>query len=174
MSKKLALNYVSQKDLFPRNLISRHDKMQKKLVIEEDRETHFKSYLRYLELSKYTYEDEKYIIFPAPSIEDLKDEGKQQGNCVGYMYLNPYIESKTEIYFIRNLLESNKSFITLEFKNGNVVQKELPHHSRKFTDEQNDFIDKWIGYRNFIEQKEKYKKKQEIKVIKYNFKKMAA
>ena len=174
MSEKLALNYVSKKDLFPRNLISRHDKMQKKLAIEEDRETHFKAYLRYLELSKYTYEDEKYIIFPAPSIEDLKDEGKQQGNCVGYMYLNPYIESKTEIYFIRNLSESNKSFITLEFKNGNVVQKELPHHSRKFTDEQNDFIDKWIGYRSFIEQKEKYKKKQEIKVIKYNFKKMAA
>ena len=174
MAKKLSYNYKSTKDLFPRNLFSRHDKMQKKIAIEEDRETQFKAYLRYLKLSKYTYEDEKYIIFPATSIDDLKDEGRQQGNCVGYMYLKPYIENKTEIYFIRNLSEVNKSFITLEFKNGCVVQKELPHHSRNFSDEQNNFIDKWIGYRNFIDEKEKYSKKKEIKVIKYNFKKMVA
>ena len=137
-------------------------------------DTQFKAYLRYLELSKYTYEDEKYIIFPAPSIDALKDEGKQQGNCVGYMYLNPYIEGKTEIYFIRKLKDVTRSFITLEFKNGCVVQKELPHHSINFTDEQLEFIDKWLGFRSFINKKEKYKKKQEIKVIKYNFKKMAA
>ena len=174
MAKKLSYHYKSAKDLFPRNLISRHDKMQKKIAIEEDMDTQFKAYLRYLDLSKYTYENDKYIIFPAPSIDDLKDEGTQQGNCVGYMYLNPYIENKTEIYFIRNLSEVTKSFITLEFKNGRVVQKELPHHSRNFTDEQIAFIDKWLGFRNFIDLKEKYKKKQEIKVIKYNFKKMAA
>ena len=174
MAKKLSYHYKSAKDLFPRNLISRHDKMQKKIAIEEDMDTQFKAYLRYLDLSKYTYENDKYIIFPAPSIDDLKDEGTQQGNCVGYMYLNPYIENKTEIYFIRYLSEVTKSFITLEFKNGRVVQKELPHHNRNFTDEQNAFIDKWLGFRNFIDLKEKYKKKQEIKVIKYNFKKMVA
>lgn len=174
MAKKLSYNYKSKKDLFPRNLISRHDKMQKKIAIEEDMNTQFKVYLRYLELSKYTYEDDKYIIFPAPSIDDLKDEGIQQGNCVGYMYLIPYMENKTEIYFIRNLSEITKSLITLEFKNGHVVQKELSNHSQDFTDEQNNFIDKWLGFRNFMDQKEKYKKKQEIKVIKYNFKKMAA
>ena len=174
MSKKLALNYISKKDLFPRNLISRHDKMQKKIAIEEDMDTQFKAYLRYLDLSKYTYEDDKYIIFPAPSIDDLKDEGIQQGNCVGSIYLTPYIENRTEIYFIRNLSAVTKSFITLEFKNGRVVQKELPHHNRNFTDEQNAFIDKWLGFRSFIEKKEKYKKKQEIKVVKYKLNKMAA
>ena len=40
------------------------------------------------------------MIFPAPSIDDLKDEGLQQGNCVGNMYLNPYVEGETEIFFI--------------------------------------------------------------------------
>jgi len=174
MSKKLALNYVSKKDLFPRNLIARHDKMQKKLKIEEDRTTQFAAYLRYLELSKYTYEDEKYMIFPAPSIQDLKEEGIQQGNCVGSMYLHPYIDKKTEIFFIRELDNITKSFITLEYKNGNVVQKELPHHNRNFTQEQNDFIDKWLGYRSFIDKKEKYKNKNEIKIKKYDLTKLAA
>ena len=174
MSKKLALNYKSKKDLFPRNLISRHDKMQKKLAIEEAKETQFGAYLRYLELSKYTYEDDKYIIFPAPSIDSMKDEGRQQGNCVGNIYVHPYIKGKTEIFFIRKLKDINKSFITLEYRDGHVVQKELPNHSRNFTDNQLEFIDKWIGFREFMDQKEKYNKKQKIKVIKYNLNKMAA
>lgn len=174
IASKLGISLKSKKRLFPYQLIAWHDKFTKRLKIVEDMDTQFKAYLRYLELSKYTYEDEKYIIFPAPSIDALKDEGKQQGNCVGYMYLNPYIEGKTEIYFIRKLKDVTRSFITLEFKNGCVVQKELPHHSINFTDEQLEFIDKWLGFRSFINKKEKYKKKQEIKVIKYNFKKMAA
>lgn len=174
MATILGMNLKSKKKLFPYQLFAWHDKLCKKIYIINDMNTKFKAYLRYLDLSKYTFKDDKYIIFPAPSIEDLQDESVQQGNCVAYMYLNPYIENKTEIYFIRNLAEANKSLITLEFKKGRVVQKELPHHSINFTDEQNNFIDKWIGYRSFIEQKEKYKKKQKIKVIKYNFKKSAA
>ena len=174
MSKKLALNYKSKKDLFPRNLISRHDKLQTKLEIEEDRTTQFAAYLRYLELSKYTYEDEKYIIFPAPSIESMKNEGRQQGNCVGNMYVEPYIKRNTEIFFIRNLKNADKSLITLEFKNGKIIQKELSHHSRKFTDEQNDFINKWQGFRNFIDMKEKCKAKNKIKVKKYSIEELAA
>ncbi len=174
MSKELALNYKSKKDLFPRNLISRHDKLQNKIKITEDMNTQFAAYLRYLELSKYTYEDDKYIIFPAPSIDSMKDEGKQQGNCVGYMYLNSYIEGETEIYFIRQLNNVCKSFITLEFKNGSVKQKELSHHNTNFTEEQNDFIDKWLSFRKFIDKKEKYKNNTTIKTKKYDLTKMVA
>lgn len=174
MSKELALNYKSKKDLFPRNLISRHDKLQTKIKVTEDMNTQFAVYLRYLELSKYTYSDDKYIIFPAPSVESMKDEGKQQGNCVGYIYLDSYIKGNTEIFFVRKLDDVCKSFITLEYKNGQVVQKELPHHDRNFTDEQLAFIDKWLGYRSFTEQKEKVKNKANIKVIQYNLNKMAA
>ncbi len=172
MSKKLALNYKSKKDLYPRNLISRHDKMQAKIEIKDDIKTQFATYLRFLELSKYIYEDDKYMIFPAPSIDSLKDEGNQQGNCVGHMYLTPYIQGNTEIFFIRKLDNLTKSFITLEFKDGKVQQKELPHHSRNFTKEHEDYIQKWLGYRQFEDQKEKYKNK--TKVIKYNLEKMVA
>lgn len=90
------------------------------------------------------------------------------------MYLNPYINKTTEIYFIRKIKDVTKSFITLEYKNGKVVQKELPHHSIKFTKEHTDFIDKWLGYRSFIDNKEKYKKKNEIKIKKYDLTKIAA
>ena len=174
MAKKLSYHYKSKKDLFPRNLISRHDKLQTKIKIIEDMNTQFATYLRYLELSKYTYSDDKYIIFPAPSIDSLKDEGNQQENCVGYMYLNKYIQSETEIFFIRKLENSSKSFITLEFNNGHIIQKELAHHSRNFTSEQLNFIDKWLAFRRFMDQREKYKRNTKIKVKKYELNKLVA
>lgn len=174
MSKKLALNYKSKKDLFPRNLISRHDKLQTKIKVIEDMNTQFKAYIRYLELSKYTYSDDKYIIFPAPSIDSMKDEGIQQGNCVGYMYLDSYINGNTEIFFARKLNNVTKSFITLEYRNGHVVQKELAHHETNFTDEQNNFIDKWLGFRSFMDKRERYSKQKDIKIVKYNLEKEVA
>ncbi len=173
MASKLGISLKSKKRLFPYQLIAWHDKFAKKIKINEDMDTEFKAYSRYLNLSKYTYEDEKYIVFPVPSVDDFKDEGKQQGNCV-VTYLQSYINNQTEIYLIRELSNPNKSFITLEYKNNRVVQKELPQHSKDFTEEQLKFIDKWIGFRNFIDLKEKYKKKQEIRVIKYKFNKRVA
>lgn len=174
MSKELSLNYKSKKDLFPRNLIARHDKLQTRIKITEDMDTQFKAYLRYLELSKYTYDDDNYIIFPAPSIDDLKDEGKQQGNCVGYMYLKPYINSKTEIFFIRKLDNITTSFITLEFKDGKVVQKELPHHNRDLSEEHLAFIEKWCQFRQFIDKKQKYQNRLENSSKQYDLKELVA
>ena len=66
--------------------------------------------------------------------------------------------------------ESNKE----EYKNGKVVQKELPHHDRNFNDEQLEFINKWLGFRSFTDKKEKVKNKATFKVTKYNLKKIAA
>ena len=170
MADKLALNYKTNKDLFPRNLFARHDKLQARIKEEDTKKTLFGAYLRYLELSKFTYEDDKYIIFPAPSIEAMKDEGRQQDNCVGNMYVNKYINGETDIFFIRKKEDMCKSLITLEYNNGRIVQKELAHHNTNFTKEQLEFMDKWIQFREFMVQKEKY----QIKVVKYKINSFAA
>ncbi len=174
MSKKLGYTYRAKADLFPENLLERHDELQIKLKITEDMDTQFAFYLRFLELSKYTYDNNKYIIFPAPTVSDLKDEGIQQGNCVGYAYLDKYIKKETEIYFIRNINDVTKSFITLEFKNGVVVQKELPHHNRNLTSEQLEFIEAWCNFRKLIDKKEKYQSKHIEKSKKYDLTKLVA
>ena len=169
IANKIGFSIKSRKRLFPYQLKAWHDKLSNKLEIMDDMNTQFAVYLRYLELSKYTYEDDKYIIFPAPSVDSIKDEGQQQGNCVATTYLQPYLEKKTEIYFIRNLKETTKSFITLEYNENRVRQKELPHHSINFTKEQLAFIEKWTGFRQFLENKEKYQKKTNTNnnIIKY-------
>lgn len=174
MAETLGYSIKGKKRLFPYQLKAWHDKLSEKIKICEDMDTQFAVYMRYLELSKYTYEDEKYIIFPATSVYAIKEEGKNQGNCVATNYLKPYFEKQTEIYFIRKLNNIDKSFITLEYKNGKVVQKELPHHSTNFTNEQNAFIDKWLNFREFIDKKEKYKCNKHIESKKYDITKMVA
>lgn len=166
MADKLGFSIKSKKRMFPYQLKAWHDKLSKKMKIMADMDTQFAVYLRYLELSKYTFQDDKYIIFPAPSVDSIKEEGQQQGNCVATNYLQPYLKKKTEIYFIRKLEDPTKSFITLEYRDDRVLQKELPHHSRNFTKEQLDFINKWTGFRQFSDYKEKYKTNTN-NVIKY-------
>ena len=174
MANKIGFSIKSKKRLFPYQLVAWHDKISNKIKVMDDMETQFAAYLRFLELSKYIYSDDKYIIFPAPSVDDIKDEGMQQGNCVATAYMKLYIDKKTEIYFIRCLNDTVTSFITLEYNYGKVIQKELPHHSTKFNSEQIEFIDKWLGYRNFIDIKEKYKNKTEIMAKKYNLNRLVA
>lgn len=157
-------------ELFPKQLIARHDKLIKKLKITKDMNSQFAIYQRYLELSQYTFEDEKYIIFPAPSIEEMQEEGRQQGNCVGYRYVDSYKNKETEIYFIRHKDNMEKSLITLEYKNNRIAQRELKGHAINFSKEQLEFMSKWEQYRNFMVEKEKY----QSKVINYQLKKLAA
>ena len=173
MANKLALNYKSKKDLFPENLIERHDELQTKIKVESDIKHCFGIYLRFLELSKYIYEDDTYIIFPANSSEEFINEGNQQKNCVNYMYSQKYIDKETEIYFMRELKNITKSLVTLEFNNNKVLQKEQKNHNQT-TKQQNEFIEKWIMYRKFIDKKEKYTKKSESKIINYDLEKLVA
>ncbi len=173
MANELALNYKSREDLFPIDLKSRHDALQQKIKITEDMNVQGGVYTRYLELVQYTYMDNKYIIFPAPSLESLKDEGRQQDNCVGHLYVTPYINRDTEIFFVRELTDVNKSLITLEYKNGGITQKELSNHNKNILKEQEDFLEKWLAYRSFMNKKKKHETKVKD-TIKYNLTKQVA
>ena len=173
LADKLNFNIKSKKRLFPYQLKGWHNKLSKKLDIIEDMNTKFATYLRYLELSKYTYSDNKYIIFPAPSTEYIIDEGKQQNNCVARLYLQPYIEGETELFFIRDLNNPTQSLVTLEYKNGKVSQKSQKNNSNT-TKKQDEFVKKWVMYRNFLDEKEKYKDKKQIKFKRYDIIKMVA
>lgn len=172
MADKLALNYKSKDDLFPDNLIERHDELQTKITLRNDIKHCYGIYLNFLKLSKYIYEDDNYIIFPANSSEEFVSEAKQQCNCVNSMYSEKYANGETEIYFMRDINDVTKSLVTLEFKDNKVTQKEQANHENT-TEEQDDFIDKWLMYRQFIDKKQKYKQKQ-IKSAIYELKTLVA
>ncbi len=54
--------------------------------------------------------------------EEFLAEANSQSNCVARMYMPRVIDNRTNIVFIRKVSDPNKSYITCEVKNGEIVQ----------------------------------------------------
>lgn len=60
------------------------------------------------------------VIYP-DSTQDIKDEAVQQNNCVA-SYIQDVIDGKCDIVFLRKIGTLNKSLVTVEVRDGKVVQ----------------------------------------------------
>ena len=54
--------------------------------------------------------------------EEFLNEARQQDNCVARMYMPRVIDGRTNVVFIRNLADPEKSYITCEVRDGSIVQ----------------------------------------------------
>lgn len=140
-SGEMKLNLKDNNVSFSKHFIEKHDKITNDMVIANDPETNkrIKTLSNILLLNKY--EDDKYIIFPASSVDSLIDESSQQSNCVR-TYCDMVSNNKCQIYFMRYKDKVNKSLVTSEVVDGKIVQartrfNELP------TDEMNEILEKW-------------------------------
>lgn len=116
------------------------------MSVKENRELIKKIYSRFSDLSIFIYEKNNFIIYPSPSFEAFSQESKMQQNCVR-QYAENYANGKTEIYFLRDKNNIEKSLVTVEYKNGKIVQKEQKQHTQP-NDEQNEFLENWLKFRN--------------------------
>lgn len=140
-ASELGMNLKDKNILFPDDLKSEHDKLSKRYKIISDLKTKEKVVERYKELLKNKYQNEKYIVFPAQSVEALKDESKQQNHCV-QSYAERYGNGECDIYFMRFVSNPKKSLVTIEVNDNEIVQK------RKFDNEfpekeENEFLEMW-------------------------------
>ena len=119
--EEMKLNLKDHSILFPNNFIRSHDKITNEMIISKDPLTNkrIKNLSNILKLN--IYEDDKYIIFPADSINSLIDESSQQSNCVR-TYCDMVSNNECQIYFMRYKNNIKKSFITIEVRNNKVVQ----------------------------------------------------
>ena len=92
-----------------------------------------------LEINKY--EDDKYIIYPPKTIGSIIDEATQQGNCLAD-YIVDYSEGKSHIYFMRKKDEKEKSLVTIEVNNNQVIQARARFNEDP-SDEQIRVIENW-------------------------------
>ncbi len=141
MANELGLDLKSKKILFPDDLKNEHDKLYLEITMINEPKINEKinELSQLLQLNEY--QEDNYIIIPASSIESLIDESDQQHNCVR-TYCKDYSNNKTQIYFLRKKDNMSKSFVTIEVKNGKVVQarckyNELPDEKIK------KIIDNW-------------------------------
>ena len=84
-----------------------------------------------------TYGDYKF--FYPKCTQDIKDEAVQQNNCVA-SYIDKVIEGKCDILFLRKKDAPNKSVVTVEVQNGEIVQA-LQAYNQSCNEEQRAAVD---------------------------------
>ena len=137
----MSLDMKDKQVLFPKEFIKQHDKITRELVIVTDSKTNERIESLSNILALNTYEDDKYVIFPADSVDSLIDESSQMSNCVRNYCLD-VSNNKCQIYFMRYKDAINKSLVTIEVQHGKIVQartrfNELP------TTEMDAVLKKW-------------------------------
>lgn len=135
------LDLKNKKYIFPDNLKKRHDELEKYVETNNRKLLNKQISKRCKELNNNKYQDEMFIILPAKSVEALENESKQQSNCVR-TYSEDYANGSCDIYFMRLLCAKNKSLVTVEVKNNEIVQSRIKHNYQP-TEEQRLFLEKW-------------------------------
>lgn len=129
MAREMGYDLSNKKVLYPDNFMQEHDRLYIQYGVLSNPEI-VNNISTVSNVSKFNiYEDEKYIIFPADTIESMIDEGSQQHNCLR-TYISSYSNNLCQIYFMRLKKEKTKSFVTIEVRNNKIVQARA-----KFNDE---------------------------------------
>lgn len=135
------INLNQKKDLYPKNITLAHDQILKRYKVSKDKVIDRRISVIEKNLKKYIYQDKNFIIFPASSIKSLEDEASQQHNCVS-TYAERIAKGECNVYFMRAIKDFNKSLVTVEVKDSEIVQKRTKYN--KTTNKQQDkFLDKW-------------------------------
>lgn len=127
--------------LYPTNLQEAHDKANDLVVVVKNEANDRLIKERLKELSKNSYQNEKYVIYPAPSVESLLKESKELSHCVK-TYIERYALAETSIYLMREVNNKDKSLITIEVKNNEILQARAKCNADPNM-EQQKFLDLW-------------------------------
>lgn len=133
---------LTNKILMPEDINEAHYESIKKVRVLSSKVINKKMINRYKELQKNAYNDNIYFIRPAKNVKDMKDEAKQQDNCVYKNYSESYAFGDTDIYFLRDMNKPDKSLVTVEvFKN--KIRQKYQRKNELVTEEQNKFLLNW-------------------------------
>lgn len=138
----LEMDFTEKATLFPKNLEKLHVKLQKQIKRKKDEEAERKWIERRKKLEdKYEYKADGYAIVIPPKINDLIREGKDMHNCVGG-YIERVAKGKTDVVYIRDTAEIDKSLGTMEIKDGHIIQAR-GKYNRDLPKEVQDFVEKF-------------------------------
>lgn len=108
--------------LFPKDLKKAHDKAMKLVKVKKDSVVDAKLRNLCKELSSlYGFRDSDYIVRAPSCLKDLLIEGERQQNCVAG-YAPRVARQETVVLFIRKADAPDEPFVTVEVRNGHVVQ----------------------------------------------------
>lgn len=134
------MSQISNKfDKYPRHLLTTHRIATRNYnrLMQEFSEEKFKA--RIDKSMEKTFDDYKFI-YPSCT-QDIKDEAVQQNNCVA-SYIDKVIDGACHILFLRYKDSPDKSLVTIEVRNGKIVQA-LQRYNTPLTKEQQEVVNKY-------------------------------
>ena len=138
---QLGYDMKDKKILYPTNLQEAHDKATNLVVIVKNEANDRLIKERLKELNKNTYQNDKYVVYPAPSVESLLKESKELSHCVK-TYIERYALAETSIYLMREINNQDKSLVTIEVKNNEILQARAKCNTDP-NEEQQKFLELW-------------------------------
>ena len=133
---------------FPKNLKEHHDTLQTLLKYERDEfiQRRFKEVAETHQYLCFAPQDENYFITIPTEPEELVKEGNALSHCVA-SYIGRVANGESLILFLRKKEQPDQSFITIEWREGRVIQaRGFGNHSITKYHEANDFFLKWLDY----------------------------
>lgn len=134
------MSVISTKfDKYPRHFLTTHRIATRNYnrLKKEFNEKLFKSRVN----KAYEYKFKDYCFIYPDSTQDIKDEAVQQNNCVA-SYIDKVIDGKCHIMFLRKRETPDKSLVTIEIRNNQIVQA-LRRFNNPVTDKDQEAIDAW-------------------------------
>lgn len=158
--RDLDYNLSQQEVVFPINLSAAHDRTTSQVEIMMSEIERRKIEKRVMELEKYHFYFDGYLIRGAKSGEEIINEGKKLRHCVGG-YAKDHADGKTSILVIRKASDPDEPFFTMEVKAGKIIQVYGYRHVLPKADVK-ALVDAFRKAK--IEKKEKPDKRQEVVV----------
>ena len=87
------------------------------------------------DLSSLAFETDELCVVIPKTVEEFKQEGDSQSNCVYTMYLQKVVENKTRVVFIRQKSNPTESYITCEVDNNGNIRQYLTKYNYQPQDE---------------------------------------
>lgn len=140
-AKRFGFDIKSRKIKYPNNFMEEHDRLCSQITIIDNKERNDQLIKIHNYLKINSYEDDKYIIFPAYDVASIVDESSQMNNCVR-TYIDKIIDHNAEIYFMREKENIDKSLVTVEVFDGEVVQAKRKNNT-SITKEDEKFLKKF-------------------------------
>ena len=140
-AERLHLNMKDKRILYPKDIVKSHDELMHQVETIENQEIIEKIKNRYEELKKNSYKDDKFVIFPVPTMSDLIKESEVQDICIRN-YNKRYADAETDLYFMRKVKDITTPLVAIEVRNNEIIQSRGKKNNDP-TKAQQAFITKW-------------------------------
>ena len=137
--------YGRIRERYPKHLQKMHDSLAQAHadILEkiEDERTDAMFKTRAMELEKIAHADDRFLIRPPESLQEMLDEAKEQHNCLA-SYTQGHATGTTTIMLMRDAHDPERSLVTVEVRDG-IVNQAYAACNRAPSAEQRAWLRKW-------------------------------